>query len=41
MVSTWLKDVALLDQKEKADALVEIAETFFDRATALKHTKRR
>jgi len=40
MISTWLKDVVLLDQKEKADALVEIAETFFDRATALKHTKR-
>lgn len=41
MVSTWLKDVTLLENQAKADALVEIAETFFDRATGLKHKKRR
>ena len=41
MISTWLKDVVLLDHKKKADALVEIAEIFFDRATAQKHKKRR
>lgn len=41
MVSSWLKDVTLLKNQAKADALVEIAETFFDRATALKHKKRR
>ncbi len=39
MVSSWMKDVVLLEHKAKADALVEIAETFFDRATALKHKK--
>ena len=41
MVSTWMKDVTLLENQAKADALVEIAETFFDRATRLKHKKRR
>ncbi len=41
MVSTWLKDVTLLEDQAKADALVEIAETFFNRATKLKHKNRR
>jgi len=41
MVSSWLKDVTLLENQAKADALVEIAEVFFDRATALEHKKHR
>ncbi len=35
MVNSWLKDVKLLENQGKADALVEIAETFFRRATGL------